>query len=132
MRAAELHDFAASLPDGYDTVIGDRGVRLSGGQRQRLAIARVLLQDPPLLILDEATSSLDSLTERRIQAALDRASQGRTVIAIAHRLATVINADRVLVLDGGRIVDQGTVTELRERDGLFRAMYDTQFAAAGA
>lgn len=131
MRAAELHDFAASLPDGYDTVIGDRGVRLSGGQRQRLAIARVLLQDPPLLILDEATSSLDSLTERRIQAALDRASQGRTVIAIAHRLATIINADRVLVLDGGRIVDQGTVTELRERDGLFRAMYDTQFAAAG-
>ena len=132
MRAAELHEFAASLPDGYDTVIGDRGVRLSGGQRQRLAIARVLLQDPPLLILDEATSSLDSLTERRIQAALDRASQGRTVIAIAHRLATIINADRVLVLDGGRIVDQGTVAELRRRDGLFRAMYDTQFAAAGA
>ena len=132
MRAAELHDFAASLPDGYDTVIGDRGVRLSGGQRQRLAIARVLLQDPPLLILDEATSSLDSLTERRIQAALDRASQGRTVIAIAHRLATIINADRVLVLDGGRIVDQGTVAELRGRDGLFRAMYDTQFAAAEA
>lgn len=132
MRAAELHDFAASLPDGYDTVIGDRGVRLSGGQRQRLAIARVLLQDPPLLILDEATSSLDSLTERRIQGALDRASQGRTVIAIAHRLATIINADRVLVLDGGRIVDQGTVTKLRERDGLFRAMYDTQFAAAEA
>ena len=132
MRAAELHEFAASLPDGYDTVIGDRGVRLSGGQRQRLAIARVLLQDPPLLILDEATSSLDSLTERRIQAALDRASQGRTVIAIAHRLATVINADRVLVLDGGRIIDQGTVAELRRRDGLFRAMYDTQFAAAGA
>ena len=132
MRAAELHDFAASLPDGYDTVIGDRGVRLSGGQRQRLAIARVLLQDPPLLILDEATSSLDSLTERRIQAALDRASQGRTVIAIAHRLATIINADRVLVLDGGRIVDQGTVAELRRRDSLFRAMYDTQFAAAEA
>ena len=132
MRAAELHDFAASLPDGYDTVIGDRGVRLSGGQRQRLAIARVLLQDPPLLILDEATSSLDSLTERRIQTALDRASQGRTVIAIAHRLATIINADRVLVLDGGRIVDQGTVAELRGRDGLFRAMYDTQFAAAEA
>ena len=132
MRAAELHDFAASLPDGYDTVIGDRGVRLSGGQRQRLAIARVLLQDPPLLILDEATSSLDSLTERRIQAALDRASQGRTVIAIAHRLATIINADRVLVLDGGRIVDQGAVAELRQRDGLFRAMYDTQFAAAEA
>ena len=132
MRAAELHDFAASLPDGYDTVIGDRGVRLSGGQRQRLAIARVLLQDPPLLILDEATSSLDSLTERRIQDALDRASEGRTVIAIAHRLATIINADRVLVLDGGRIVDQGSVTELRDRDGLFRAMYDTQFAAAEA
>ena len=132
MRAAELHDFTAALPGGYDTVIGDRGVRLSGGQRQRLAIARVLLQDPPLLILDEATSSLDSLTERRIQAALDRASQGRTVIAIAHRLATIINADRVLVLDGGRIVDQGTVTELRERGGLFRAMYDTQFAAAEA
>ena len=130
MRAAELHDFAASLPNGYDTVIGDRGVRLSGGQRQRLAIARVLLQDPPLLILDEATSSLDSLTERRIQAALDRASEGRTVIAIAHRLATIINADRVLVLDGGRIVDQGTVAELRQRDGLFRAMYDTQFATA--
>ena len=132
MRAAELHDFAASLPDGYDTVIGDRGVRLSGGQRQRLAIARVLMQDPPLLILDEATSSLDSLTERRIQTALDRAREGRTVIAIAHRLATVINADRVLVLDGGRIVDQGTVAELRQRDGLFRAMYETQFAAAEA
>ena len=131
MRSAELHDFVASLPDGYDTVIGDRGIRLSGGQRQRLAIARVLLQNPSLLILDEATSSLDSVNERRIQAALDRASQGRTVIAIAHRLATVRDADHVLVLDAGRIVDRGTVDELRRRDGLFRTMYQTQFEPAG-
>ena len=128
MTAAQLHDFVASLPEGYETRIGDRGIRLSGGQRQRLAIARVLLQDPPLLILDEATSSLDSVTERRIQTALDRARQGRTVIAIAHRLATVTKADRVLVLEAGRIVDQGTIAELRQRAGLFREMYETQFA----
>ena len=130
MRAAELHDFVASLPDGYDTVIGDRGIRLSGGQRQRLAIARVLLQDPPLLILDEATSSLDTTTERRIQRALDRARQGRTVIAIAHRLATVLDADRALVLDAGRIVDQGAIVTLQHRDGLFRSMYEAQFLQA--
>ena len=131
MRSAELHDFASSLPDGYDTVIGDRGIRLSGGQRQRLAIARVLLQNPPLLILDEATSSLDSLNEQRIQAALDHASQGRTVVAIAHRLATIRDADRVLVLDAGRIVESGAVDELRQRDGLFRTMYQTQFKPSG-
>lgn len=131
MRSAELHDFASLLPEGYDTMIGDRGIGLSGGQRQRLAIARVLLQNPPLLILDEATSSLDSLNERRIQAALDRASQGRTVIAIAHRLATIRDADRVLVLDAGHIVDSGTVDELRRRDGLFRTMYQTQLEPAG-
>lgn len=130
MTAAHLHDFIASLPEGYETRIGDRGIRLSGGQRQRLAIARVLLQDPPLLILDEATSSLDSETERRIQTALDRARQGRTVIAIAHRLTTVTEADRVLVLDAGRIADQGTIADLRQREGIFREMYETQFAGS--
>ena len=131
MRSAGLHDFVSSLPDGYDTVTGDRGIRLSDGQRQRLAIARVLLQNPPLLILDEANSSLDGFNERRILAALDRASQGRTVIDIAHRLATIRDADRVLVLDAGRIVESGAVDELRQRDGLFRTMYQTQFKPSG-
>ncbi|GIF66578.1 multidrug ABC transporter ATP-binding protein [Asanoa ishikariensis] len=111
-RAARIHDLVASLPDGYDTVVGARGHRFSGGERQRLAIARMILRDPPVLVLDEATSALDNETERAVQAALDELSRGRTTIAIAHRLSTVRHADQIVVLDRGRIVERGTHSDL--------------------
>ena len=111
-RAANAHDFISALPDGYDTVVGDRGSRLSGGQRQRVAIARAILKDPPILLLDEATSSLDNESERLVQEALDRLKVGRTTIIVAHRLSTIRAADRIAVLDDGWLVELGTQDEL--------------------
>jgi subfamily B ATP-binding cassette protein MsbA len=118
-KAAHAHEFIEKLPEKYDTVLGERGARLSVGQRQRLTIARALLKDPPILILDEATSALDVETEARIKRALDRLRKGRTTLIIAHRLSTVANADHILVLDGGRIVERGTFRELAASKGLF-------------
>ncbi len=131
-RAANIHDFIAGLPDGYDTVVGERGYRLSGGEKQRIAIARVILKDPRLLVLDEATSSLDSQSEALIQEALEKIMQDRTAIVIAHRLSTILAADLILVMDRGRIVERGTHSELMQADGLYAALYETQFSRQAA
>jgi subfamily B ATP-binding cassette protein MsbA len=128
-EAAHAHDFVSRLPQGYDTVIGERGTKLSGGERQRVAIARALLKNPPLLLLDEATSSLDLESERLVQAALERLMRNRTVLVIAHRLSTVQHADRIVVLEGGRVAAAGTHAELLEQDGLYRRLYNLQFVA---
>jgi len=128
-QAANIHDFIAGLPDGYDTVVGERGYRLSGGEKQRLAIARVILKDPCLLILDEATSHLDSHSEALIQAALGPLLAGRTSLVIAHRLSTILAADQILVLDEGHLVEQGTHAELLAQAGLYAHLYETQFGA---
>jgi ATP-binding cassette subfamily B protein len=125
-RAAHAHDFIAALPDGYETEVGERGVRLSGGQKQRVAIARALLKDPPILILDEATSSLDAESESLVQDALERLMTDRTSLVIAHRLSTVKNADRVVVLDGGAVVESGIHDELMAADGLYRRLVSRQ------
>ncbi|EIM24672.1 ABC-type multidrug transport system, ATPase and permease component [Microvirga lotononidis] len=127
-RRARLDEVIASLPAGLDTVIGERGVKLSGGQKQRLAIARIFLKNPPILILDEATSALDTETERAIQQALAELSQGRTTLVIAHRLATIVNADRIAVIDHGVIAEQGSHRELLARDGIYRRLSEAQFA----
>jgi ATP-binding cassette subfamily B protein len=126
-QAANIHDFIAGLPDGYDTMVGERGYRLSGGEKQRLAIARVILKDPCILILDEATSHLDSHSEALIQAALEPLFEGRTSLVIAHRLSTILAADKILVLDEGRLVEEGTHNELLARGGLYAHLYETQF-----
>jgi ATP-binding cassette, subfamily B, bacterial len=126
-RAAAIHDRVLELPDGYDTIVGERGYKLSGGEKQRVAIARVLLKDPRILILDEATSALDTVSERLIQSALERLEHGRTTIAIAHRLSTILRADQILVYDGGRIVERGSHRELLRKRGLYAKLYEEQF-----
>lgn len=130
-RAALADEFISKLPDGYDTVVGERGLILSGGQRQRIAIARALLKDAPILILDEATSALDTESERLVQEALNNLMQGRTTIVIAHRLSTVRRADKIIVMDAGRVVESGTHQELIARGGIYRKLYDLQFAEEG-
>jgi ABC-type multidrug transport system fused ATPase/permease subunit len=126
-EAANATGFIRQLPQGLDTVLGERGTRLSGGQRQRIAIARALLRDPPILILDEATSALDTESERLVQQAIDRLMRERTVLVIAHRLATVRDADQIVVLDEGRVAQRGAHDELYRAGGLYRRLHDLQF-----
>ncbi|GGR53547.1 ABC transporter ATP-binding protein [Deinococcus seoulensis] len=128
-RAANAHEFIMAFPQGYDTVVGERGVKLSGGQRQRVAIARAVLKDPRILILDEATSALDNESEALVQAALERLMQGRTTFVIAHRLSTIRNADRIVVMDAGRVVEDGPHAQLIAQGGLYRDLYELQFRA---
>ncbi|MEE9167976.1 MAG: ABC transporter ATP-binding protein [Candidatus Neomarinimicrobiota bacterium] len=127
-KAANALHFIEAQPDGFHTFIGDRGVKLSGGQRQRIAIARALLKNPPILILDEATSSLDTESEKKVQEAIDRLMKDRTVFVIAHRLSTVVNADKIIVLDKGKVVETGTHEELMKNDGLYQSLYDIQYS----
>jgi ATP-binding cassette subfamily B protein len=140
-RHARIHDFVRSLPDGYQSPVGERGLKLSGGEKQRVAIARVILKEPRILLFDEATSALDTKTEREIQSSLDEVSENRTTLMIAHRLSTVIHADEILVMDDGRIVERGNHAQLIARDGIYTAMWQRQqeadqraaeLAAAGA
>jgi ATP-binding cassette subfamily B protein len=127
-KAAYAHDFIVGFPDGYDTVVGERGTRLSGGERQRISIARAILHDPRILILDEATASVDTQTEQQIQQALQNLIKGRTTFAIAHRLSTLRNASRLIVLDNGRIAEQGTHDELLNQRGVFYKLVNAQKA----
>src|SRR5690606_26254807 len=125
-RAANAHEFIMQMADGYDTVLGERGTRLSGGQRQRLAIARAILRDPPILIFDEATSALDSESERLVQEAIEHLLEGRTVFVIAHRLSTILNADQIVAMENGRVLQRGTHEELLAEGGLYRKLYRLQ------
>jgi ATP-binding cassette subfamily B protein len=125
-KAAEAHDFIVTLPQGYDTPVGERGLRLSGGQRQRLALARAILKDPPILVLDEATSAVDNETEAAIQRSLDRLVIGRTTLIVAHRLSTVRHADTIHVLDHGRIAESGTHDTLLARQGIYASLWRLQ------
>ena len=127
LRAAEIanaHEFIERMENGYDSIIGERGIKLSGGQKQRLSIARAVLRDRPILILDEATASVDTATERMIQEAIDKVSQNRTTIIIAHRLSTIQNADKIAVIDNGQIVELGNHTELMAQNGIYRGLYN--------
>ena len=126
-KAASIHDFIAAQPEGYDTPVGNRGLKLSGGEKQRISIARVILKDPKILILDEATSALDSISESAIQNALETVMQGRTSIVIAHRLSTIMAADKILALKDGVIAESGKHEELLEKDGVYKQLFDTQF-----
>lgn len=128
-KTANAHEFVSKWEKGYDTVLGERGMRLSGGQKQRLAIARAVLKNPRILILDEATSALDAESESLVTEALNRLMKGRTTFVIAHRLATVVRADLILVLDEGRVVESGSHEELMRRGGLYRQLYEKQLAA---
>jgi subfamily B ATP-binding cassette protein MsbA len=128
-QAAYAHDFIIDMPEGYQTSIGDRGVRLSGGQRQRLCIARAILKNAPILILDEATSALDTESEQMVQRALDNLMENRTTFVIAHRLSTVMHADKIVVLENGRIVESGTHQELLQNSGLYSRLCSVQFNA---
>jgi ATP-binding cassette subfamily B protein len=125
-KAAEAHDFVTDLPEGYDTQIGERGIKLSGGQRQRLAIARALVNDPAVIVFDEATSDVDTETEERIQASLERLVEDRTAFVIAHRLSTIKDADRIVVMDDGEIVERGSHAELLATAGEYAALWDAQ------
>jgi len=126
-RIANIHDFILAQPEGYQTKVGNRGLKLSGGEKQRLSIARVILKNPKILILDEATSALDSISESSIQHALEVMMEGRTSIVIAHRLSTILKADCILVVKDGVIAEQGTHDELLDRNGVYRELYETQF-----
>jgi subfamily B ATP-binding cassette protein MsbA len=126
-RAAHASEFVAERPEGFETVIGERGVRFSGGQRQRIAIARAIPKDAPILVLDQATTALDTRSEREVQRALANLMEGRTTLVIAHRLSTIQRADKIVVLDNGRVVETGRHEELLERGGLYRALYEMQF-----
>jgi ATP-binding cassette subfamily B protein len=125
-KLAEIYDDIAALPDGFNTYVGERGVLLSGGQKQRISIARIFLKDPPVLILDEATSALDSVTEAKLQETFEKLSEGRTTVIIAHRLSTVRNANRIAVVESGRIVEIGSHQELMEKNGAYAALVRTQ------
>jgi subfamily B ATP-binding cassette protein MsbA len=127
-KAAHAHEFITALPNSYDTLIGENGIKLSGGERQRLAIARALLKNPPILILDEATSNLDSDSERAVQAALEELMKGRTTLIVAHRLSTIRNVDRIYVLMGGQVAEEGTHDDLLASGGEFARLYHMQFA----
>ena len=129
-KRANIHDYIMSMENGYDTVIGERGVRLSGGQKQRLSIARVFLKNPAILILDEATSSLDNTTEILIQQSLDELCKGRTTIVVAHRLSTIKNADEIAVISGGEIVEQGSHEQLMRQNGIYSNLYKLQFRSS--
>src|SRR5690606_6777505 len=131
-RAANIHDFVTSLPEGYATLVGEKGIKLSGGQRQRVAIARALLRDSPILVLDEALSAVDAENEALIQQALDRLMRGRTTLILAHRLSSVIDCDRILVLDGGRVVESGPHAELMQLGGIYAGLMAQQAREAEA
>ena len=126
-KAANIHDFVMTLENGYDTEVGERGVKLSGGQKQRVSIARAFLKNPPILILDEATSALDNVTEMQIQQALERLSTGRTTIVVAHRLSTVKNADKIVVITSEGIMEEGSHEELIAKKGIYESLYQYQF-----
>ncbi|MEM8732096.1 MAG: ATP-binding cassette domain-containing protein, partial [Pseudomonadota bacterium] len=131
-RAAQIHTFVESLPEGYDTTVGERGLKLSGGEKQRVGIARALLKDPPILLLDEATSALDTDTEQEIKGALRRAGEGRTVVTIAHRLSTIAEADLIIVLEAGEVVEQGSHAALLSQQGRYAQLWDKQQADEAA